>query len=179
MDSFTLARLQLRPRRPSSHRTHIAEHQSSTRARAERRDGGLSIITMQHAPNYPGPAHMSNHTPILPAAGMADAYRLASLSAGSANSNNGQSSEAGPSNISPQSSSASLKRKSNAANGGRKKRAGGTDDSGDGQSSSAKARDGPKKKKAARACFHCQKAHLTCDDGVCRSPSACVYPLIF
>jgi hypothetical protein len=22
----------------------------------------------------------------------------------------------------------------------------------------------PKKKKAARACFHCQKAHLTCDD---------------
>ncbi|KAG6866703.1 hypothetical protein C0991_011362 [Blastosporella zonata] len=27
-----------------------------------------------------------------------------------------------------------------------------------------KARDGPKKKKANRACFHCQKAHLTCDD---------------
>ncbi|KAF5380341.1 hypothetical protein D9615_004569 [Tricholomella constricta] len=25
-------------------------------------------------------------------------------------------------------------------------------------------RDGPKKKKANRACFHCQKAHLTCDD---------------
>lgn len=30
-----------------------------------------------------------------------------------------------------------------------------------------KARDGPKKKKANRACFHCQKAHLTCDDCVC------------
>ncbi|TEB30358.1 hypothetical protein FA13DRAFT_1792357 [Coprinellus micaceus] len=29
---------------------------------------------------------------------------------------------------------------------------------------SRKARDGPKKKKANRACFHCQKAHLTCDD---------------
>ncbi|KAF9010530.1 hypothetical protein BDQ17DRAFT_1515223 [Cyathus striatus] len=29
---------------------------------------------------------------------------------------------------------------------------------------SKKARDGPKKKKANRACFHCQKAHLTCDD---------------
>jgi len=27
-----------------------------------------------------------------------------------------------------------------------------------------KTRDGPKKKKASRACFHCQKAHLTCDD---------------
>lgn len=26
------------------------------------------------------------------------------------------------------------------------------------------SRDGPKKKKANRACFHCQKAHLTCDD---------------
>lgn len=25
-------------------------------------------------------------------------------------------------------------------------------------------RDGPKKKKANRACFHCQKSHLTCDD---------------
>lgn len=29
---------------------------------------------------------------------------------------------------------------------------------------SRKARDGPKKKKANRACYHCQKAHLTCDD---------------
>lgn len=27
-----------------------------------------------------------------------------------------------------------------------------------------KSRDGPKKKKANRACAHCQKAHLTCDD---------------
>ncbi|KAF8904465.1 hypothetical protein CPB84DRAFT_1814458 [Gymnopilus junonius] len=27
-----------------------------------------------------------------------------------------------------------------------------------------KPREGPKKKKANRACFHCQKAHLTCDD---------------
>jgi len=25
-------------------------------------------------------------------------------------------------------------------------------------------KDGPKKKKATRACFRCQKAHLTCDD---------------
>ncbi|KAF9017541.1 hypothetical protein BDZ89DRAFT_376756 [Hymenopellis radicata] len=25
-------------------------------------------------------------------------------------------------------------------------------------------RHGPKKKKANRACFHCQKAHFTCDD---------------
>jgi hypothetical protein len=27
-------------------------------------------------------------------------------------------------------------------------------------------KDVPKKKKAARACIHCQRAHLTCDDGV-------------
>lgn len=27
-----------------------------------------------------------------------------------------------------------------------------------------KNREGPRKKKANRACFHCQKAHLTCDD---------------
>ncbi|KAI0305435.1 hypothetical protein B0F90DRAFT_1697992 [Multifurca ochricompacta] len=27
-----------------------------------------------------------------------------------------------------------------------------------------KDKDGPKKKKAARACIHCQRAHLTCDD---------------
>ncbi|KAH7874624.1 uncharacterized protein C8R40DRAFT_1193725 [Lentinula edodes] len=33
-----------------------------------------------------------------------------------------------------------------------------------GSTQSKKARDGPKKKKANRACFHCQKAHLTCDD---------------
>ena len=31
----------------------------------------------------------------------------------------------------------------------------------------ARTRDGPKKKKANRACFHCQKAHLTCDDCEC------------
>lgn len=30
-----------------------------------------------------------------------------------------------------------------------------------------KNRDGPRKKKANRACFHCQKAHLTCDDSEC------------
>ncbi|KAL0956403.1 hypothetical protein HGRIS_002550 [Hohenbuehelia grisea] len=31
-------------------------------------------------------------------------------------------------------------------------------------SAARKNRDGPRKKKANRACFHCQKAHLTCDD---------------
>jgi hypothetical protein len=32
--------------------------------------------------------------------------------------------------------------------------------------SAGKARDGQKKKKASRACVHCQKSHLTCDDGM-------------
>lgn len=36
--------------------------------------------------------------------------------------------------------------------------------SGPGTANGKKGRDGPKKKKASRACFHCQKAHLTCDD---------------
>ncbi|KAI0675281.1 hypothetical protein C8Q78DRAFT_1067079 [Trametes maxima] len=36
-------------------------------------------------------------------------------------------------------------------------------DSADG-STQPRTRDGPKKKKANRACYHCQKAHLTCDD---------------
>lgn len=40
------------------------------------------------------------------------------------------------------------------------------DNSEDSEMPRSKARDGPRKKKAARACFHCQKAHLTCDDGV-------------
>ncbi|KAJ6587097.1 hypothetical protein DFH09DRAFT_1142568 [Mycena vulgaris] len=31
-------------------------------------------------------------------------------------------------------------------------------------SARTRGRDGPKKKKASRACVHCQKAHLTCDD---------------
>ena len=48
-----------------------------------------------------------------------------------------------------------------------------TDAPSDTESSSShpttRTRDGPKKKKANRACFHCQKAHLTCDD--CECPS--------
>ncbi|KAI0743477.1 hypothetical protein C8Q80DRAFT_841015 [Daedaleopsis nitida] len=43
----------------------------------------------------------------------------------------------------------------------KRKRTGDSNDNGDGQ---PRTRDGPKKKKANRACFHCQKAHLTCDD---------------
>ncbi|OSX66469.1 hypothetical protein POSPLADRAFT_1043897 [Postia placenta MAD-698-R-SB12] len=40
----------------------------------------------------------------------------------------------------------------------------GTSDSADSSSQPPRTREGPKKKKANRACFHCQKAHLTCDD---------------
>ncbi|GBE81028.1 hypothetical protein SCP_0307510 [Sparassis crispa] len=40
----------------------------------------------------------------------------------------------------------------------------GASDSADSSSQAVRTRDGPKKKKANRACFHCQKAHLTCDD---------------
>ena len=45
-----------------------------------------------------------------------------------------------------------------------KKRRSMLDDSEDLSTAPQRPSDEPKKKKAARACFHCQKAHLTCDD---------------
>lgn len=48
----------------------------------------------------------------------------------------------------------------------KRKRTGDSTDNGD-AGSQTRTRDGPKKKKANRACFHCQKAHLTCDDCKC------------
>ncbi|KAI6045960.1 hypothetical protein EDC04DRAFT_3053327 [Pisolithus marmoratus] len=48
---------------------------------------------------------------------------------------------------------------------GKRRRALTPDESADSSSQPPrKNRDGPKKKKANRACAHCQKAHLTCDD---------------
>lgn len=136
-------------------------------AAVRRRTRGRLFAAMQHVP-FQSQTHLATHPQILPAqqpAGMADAYRLASLSASSVNS--GTNAEAGPSSHSQQqSASTSLKRKSSSS-GARKKRANGADmgdPEGGGGDSHPKSRDGPKKKKASRACFHCQKAHLTCDD---------------
>jgi hypothetical protein len=54
----------------------------------------------------------------------------------------------------------------------KRKRTGDTaSDSAESSSQPARTRDGPKKKKANRACFHCQKAHLTCDDCECSRAS--------
>ncbi len=50
----------------------------------------------------------------------------------------------------------------------KRKRTDVTDDDGTDTPARSGPRHGPKKKKANRACFHCQKAHLTCDD--CSSP---------
>ncbi|KAF8839472.1 hypothetical protein BDN67DRAFT_905456 [Paxillus ammoniavirescens] len=69
-----------------------------------------------------------------------------------------QEQQAGPSSLSAQS-------KRRAATTGKRRRATSPDESGDSSSQHPrKNRDGPKKKKANRACAHCQKAHLTCDD---------------
>lgn len=57
----------------------------------------------------------------------------------------------------------SLKKKAPCPNNGKRRRAG-TPESGYSSTQQKKNRDGPRKKKANRACFHCQKAHLTCDD---------------
>ncbi|KAF8919856.1 hypothetical protein CPB85DRAFT_726929 [Mucidula mucida] len=46
----------------------------------------------------------------------------------------------------------------------KRKRTDVTDDDGTDTPARSGPRHGPKKKKANRACFHCQKAHLTCDD---------------
>ncbi|KAF9222770.1 hypothetical protein BS17DRAFT_837772 [Gyrodon lividus] len=69
-----------------------------------------------------------------------------------------QERQAGPSSLSVQ-----AKRRTPAT--GKRRRATSPDESGDSSSQyHRKNRDGPKKKKATRACAHCQKAHLTCDD---------------
>ncbi|KAF9231455.1 hypothetical protein BU15DRAFT_56102 [Melanogaster broomeanus] len=69
-----------------------------------------------------------------------------------------QQQQAGPSSFSTHS-----KRKTPGT--GKRRRATSPDESGDSSSQHPrKNRDGPKKKKASRACAHCQKAHLTCDD---------------
>lgn len=66
------------------------------------------------------------------------------------------------------------KRKSTAP--AKRRRATSPDESGDSSSHPPrKHRDGPKKKKANRACAHCQKAHLTCDD----CPSSLPLPDVF
>ena len=60
----------------------------------------------------------------------------------------------------------SLTSASSAAAAKRKRNETPDDSSGDSASPqpTRKPREGPKKKKANRACYHCQKAHLTCDD---------------
>ncbi|KAL4250724.1 Transcription activator of gluconeogenesis ERT1 [Abortiporus biennis] len=56
-------------------------------------------------------------------------------------------------------------KKMNNTSAKRKRPNDGASDSNDSSSQqTGRTRDGPKKKKANRACFHCQKAHLTCDD---------------
>lgn len=73
-----------------------------------------------------------------------------------------QTTQAGPSTQSP----TAKKKPSESASAAKRKRTDTPEDSATDPSGQQprKARDGPKKKKANRACFHCQKAHLTCDD---------------
>ncbi|THH15134.1 hypothetical protein EW146_g5291 [Bondarzewia mesenterica] len=57
--------------------------------------------------------------------------------------------------------------KNSAATTGKRRRSEGVSDAPDSATVGSK-KDGQKKKKASRACVHCQKAHLTCDD--CEAP---------
>ncbi|TFK25172.1 transcription activator of gluconeogenesis ERT1 [Coprinopsis marcescibilis] len=73
-------------------------------------------------------------------------------------------SQAGPSSSSQQ----TLRKKPSQPNiitpNPKRKRAASPEESPQDSAPQKKGREGPKKKKANRACFHCQKAHLTCDD---------------
>ncbi|KAH9485128.1 Transcriptional regulator of nonfermentable carbon utilization [Psilocybe cubensis] len=75
-------------------------------------------------------------------------------------------SAAGPSNPLKKNTSLSTVSSATAAASKRKRNESPEDVSGDSAASQPqrKPREGPKKKKANRACYHCQKAHLTCDD---------------
>ncbi|KAG6831684.1 Transcriptional regulator of nonfermentable carbon utilization [Tricholoma furcatifolium] len=70
-----------------------------------------------------------------------------------------------PAHMNPTPGPSSPPPKKKPASCSKRKRTDTPDDSGhESATQPRKARDGPKKKKANRACFHCQKAHLTCDD---------------
>ncbi|KAH8119079.1 hypothetical protein DFH11DRAFT_1686070 [Phellopilus nigrolimitatus] len=110
---------------------------------------------MQNA--YPPLRPVEPRPPILPSQTSSDNYRLPSSSSLPSIA----SAEAGPSNHAP---SANTKRRVGVANA-KKRRANAMEDGEDGvPRQPTKQRESPKKKKAARACFLCQKAHLTCDD---------------
>lgn len=96
--------------------------------------------------------------PLAPAMNVPPGSHHPSLSSSSSNSENGTPVPSG--------SAADSGKKPTA----KRKRTGDSNDNGDGQ---PRTRDGPKKKKANRACFHCQKAHLTCDDSESSSNVSC------
>ncbi|KAI0775687.1 hypothetical protein BD413DRAFT_530604 [Trametes elegans] len=100
------------------------------------------------------PASSQDYQPIAPAMNaLPPSTQHPSLPSSSSNS------ESGNTPI-PSASAADLRKKPPPK---RKRTGDGASDSADG-SVPPRTRDGPKKKKANRACFHCQKAHLTCDD---------------
>jgi len=76
----------------------------------------------------------------------------------------GRAAEAGASSTSPSAPSTPVEASRKPPAPKRKRTADAASDSADSASQPPRTRDGPKKKKANRACFHCQKAHLTCDD---------------
>lgn len=156
---------------------HLAPYLHRTPASVPPPSAVASARAAMPTSTYPPLRPVEPRPPILPAPASADGggdYRLPSSSAGT------PSAEAGPSSAGAGSSPAGSKRRPAAPGTAKKRRSGMLDDghseSGNGDpdtdtpgqgSAPAKQRDGPKKKKAARACFLCQKAHLTCDDGSC------------
>ncbi|TBU33876.1 hypothetical protein BD311DRAFT_684352, partial [Dichomitus squalens] len=98
----------------------------------------------------------TRHQPIAPAMTSSSALppvaQHPSLPSSSSNSENNTPVPSGSASDPKKKPTAKRKRTSDSANDNRDGRA------------QSRTRDGPKKKKANRACFHCQKAHLTCDD---------------
>lgn len=129
-------------------------------ARAQYRHADISrppaILPTQTSSQHPHAAPDTNYrlhpAPMIP---MANANAVAGPSSHSASSS--ASLSAGPPGDAG-------RKKNGAATNGKKRRATADESEDSATPNHPKSREGPKKKKAARACFHCQKAHLTCDD---------------
>lgn len=108
----------------------------------------------QHPHAAPDTNYRLHPAPMIP---MANANAVAGPSSHSASSS--ASLSAGPAG-----DAGRKKNGASATTNGKKRRANADESDDSATPNHTKSREGPKKKKAARACFHCQKAHLTCDD---------------
>lgn len=125
-----------------------------------------------HPSSYPPLRPVEPRPPILPAPQQLDSrdnYRLPStISPAPSSATNGNGNLAGNTNAEagPSSANNASKKRIGLANAKKRRANAPLEDTAepDHTQKPVKQRESPKKKKAQRACAHCQKAHLTCDD---------------